>query len=359
MTALPRPHKVIGMDYRSLGRTGTQVSAYSVGTMNFGRATDAAESARIIDRAIDLGVNFIDTADVYGSPPGSSEEFVGAALAANGKRDRLVVATKVWGLMDPTDPNGRGISRRAIIKECDASLRRLRTDWIDLYQIHRPDSKIPIDEILRALDDLVTAGKVRYIGSSTFPAWKVVEALWAAREFGTERFVTEQPPYHLLDRRIERELVPMAQSFGIGILPWSCLAQGFLAGKYRRGQQHPAGSRFADPAVGEGWQKNRITEANPGVYTEEAFRVLDVVDELAREKSCTASQLALAWTAAQPGITSVILGPRTLAQAEDNLGAVDVVITAEDCARLDAVAPPESAVLPYWIADFGPNLGRW
>lgn len=346
------------MDYRSLGRTGTQVSAYCVGTMNFGAATDAAESARILDRAFDLGVNFVDTADVYGSPPGTSEEHVGAALAASGKRDRIVLATKVWGLMDPTDPNGRGISRRAIIKECDASLRRLRTDWIDLYQIHRPDSKIPIDEVLRALDDLVTAGKVRHIGSSTFPAWKVVESLWAAKEFGTERFVTEQPPFHMLDRRIERELVPMAQSFGIGILPWSCLAQGFLAGKYRRNEAAPAGSRFEDPAVGEGWAKYGFTEANPGVFPEAAFRVLDVVEELAREKGCTASQLALAWTAAQPGITSVILGPKTLAQLEDNLGAASVEITAADCALIDAVAPPHSAIIPYWTADFGPNLGR-
>ena len=347
------------MDYRSLGRTGTQVSAYCVGTMNFGDGTDAAESARIIDRAIDVGVNFIDTADVYGSPAGLSEEHVGAALAKNGKRDRLVVATKVWGMMDATDPNGRGISRRAIIKECDASLKRLRTDWIDLYQIHRPDSKIPIDEVLRALDDLVTAGKVRYIGSSTFPAWKVVEALWAATEFDTERFVTEQPPYHMLDRRIERELVPMAQSFGIGILPWSCLAQGFLAGKYRRGQAPPAGSRFENPEVGEGWAKFGFTEANPGVFSEAAFRVLDTVEEIAKEKGCTPSQFALAWTAAQPGITSVILGPKTLAQAEDNLGAAHVTVTAEDCARIDAVAPPRSAILPYWTADFGPNLGRW
>lgn len=346
------------MDMRSLGRTGTMVSAYCLGTMNLGAATDAAEGARMVDRALDMGINFIDTANVYGSPPGSSEAIVGDALAANGKRDRVVLATKLWGNVDPSDPNGRGISRRAIIKECDASLRRLRTDWIDLYQLHRPDSGIPIDESLRALDDLITAGKVRYIGTSTYPAWKVVESLMVAKELGLNRVVTEQPPYHLLDRRIERELVPMAQSFGIGILPWSSLAQGFLTGKYARGAAAPAGSRFEDPAVGEGWARFGFTESNPGVWSEEAFRVLDVVQQLAQEKGCTASQVALAWTAAQPGITSVILGPKTVAQLEDNAGAAAVEITAADCARLDAVAPPKSAILPYWIADFGPNLGR-
>ena len=347
------------MEYRSLGRTGMQVSSLCVGTMMFGAGADAAESARIVDAALDAGVNFIDTANVYGNPAGLSEENVGLALKANGKRDRIVLATKVWGLMDATDPNGRGISRRAIIRECEASLRRLQTDHVDLYQVHRPDSQIATDEILRALDDLVRAGKVRYIGTSTFTAWKIVDALWASKEHGLNRYVSEQPPYHMLDRRIEREVVPMAQTHGIAILPWSVLAQGFLAGKYRRGQAPPAGSRFENPEVGEAWQKYGFTEGNPGVYSEAAYAVLDVVEAIAAEKGCTASQLALAWTAAQPGITSVITGPRTLAQMQDNLGAADVTITAEDCARIDAVAPPGRAILPYWKSDFGPNRHRW
>ena len=347
------------MEYRSLGRTGMQVSSLCVGTMMFGGGADADESARIVDAAIDQGVNFIDTADVYGTTPHLSEEYVGLALKKNGKRDRLVVATKVWGLMDATDPNGRGTSRRAIIKQCERSLRSLQTDYIDLYQIHRPDSQIAADEILRALDDLVRAGKVRYIGTSTFSAWQIVDSLWAAKEHGLNRYVSEQPPYHMLDRRIEREVVPMALTHGIAILPWSVLAQGFLAGKYRRGQAPPAGSRFENPGVGEAWQKYGFTEGNPGVYSEAAYAVLDVVEALAAEKGCTASQLALAWTAAQPGITSVITGPRTVAQMQDNLGAAAVTVTAEDCARIDAVAPPGRAILPYWKSDFGPSRHRW
>jgi aryl-alcohol dehydrogenase-like predicted oxidoreductase len=347
------------MDYTSLGRTGVQVSTLCLGTMMFGMRTDDETSVRMIDMALDAGVNFIDSSNVYGDAPGRAEEIVGQALERSGKRDRVVLTTKVWGLVDPDDPNGRGISRRAIIRECEASLRRLRTDHVDIYFAHRPESGVAIDETLRALDDLVRSGKVGYVGSSTFAAWQVVEALWASKELGLNRFVVEQPPYNILDRRIEREVVPMAQTFGLGLMPWSPLAQGFLAGKYRRSEAGPAASRLETPEAGEGWKQGGFTEANPAVFSEAAFAVLDVVEELAREKGCSVSQLALAWTGAQPAVTSVIVGPRTPEQLEDNLGFVGVEITDEDRARIDAVAPPGRAILPYWTADFGPHPHRW
>jgi aryl-alcohol dehydrogenase-like predicted oxidoreductase len=344
------------VEYRSLGRTGVQVSSFCLGCMMFGGRTDAVETARIVDRALEDGVNFIDTANVYGH--GQSEEFVGRALKANGKRERTILATKVWGTMDASDPNGRGTSRRAIVRACEDSLRRLQTDYVDVYYVHRAAPEIAIDETLRGLDDLVRAGKVRYIGSSTSAAWQVVESLWAAKELGLNRFVCEQPPYNMLDRRIEREVVPMAQTFGIALMPWSPLAQGFLAGKYRRGSAPPAGSRFEDAEAGKAWEVHGFSEGNPGVWSEAAWALLDTVEELARDKGCTPSQFALAWTAAQPGITSVIIGPRTFEQLEDNLGAVGVEITPADRARIDAVAPPGRATLPYWTANFGPHPYR-
>ena len=229
--------------------------------MLFGSSTDEKDSIAIVERALDAGINFIDTANVYNE--GVSEEIVGKALARSGKRDKTVLATKFWGVMG-SDPNDRGTSRRHVIEQCEASLRRLGVDHIDLYQIHRPASDIPIDETLRALDDLIRAGKVRYIGTSTFASWQIMESLWVAKELGLNRVVTEQPPYHLLDRRIEREVVPMAETYGIGILPWSPLAQGFLSGKYRRGDGPPEGSRFEDPEMGAAWEKFRFTEGNPG-----------------------------------------------------------------------------------------------
>ena len=249
--------------------------------MLFGSSTDEKDSIAIVERALNAGINFIDTANVYNE--GLSEEIVGKALAKSGKRDKTVLATKFWGVMG-SDPNDRGTSRRHVIEQCDASLRRLGVDHIDLYQIHRPASDVPIDETLRALDDLIRAGKVRYIGTSTFASWQIMESLWVSKELGLNRVVTEQPPYHLLDRRIEREVVPMAETYGIGLLPWSPLAQGFLSGKYRRGDTPPEGSRFEDPQVGEVWEKFRFTEGNPGVYTDAAYDILDVVEALAGEK---------------------------------------------------------------------------
>src|SRR5262245_43375168 len=220
------------MEYRTLGRTGVRVSPLCLGAMNFGGPTSEADSIAIIDAALDAGINFIDTADVYNR--GECERIVGVALARGGRRDQVVLATKVNGEMGP-GPNDRGISRYHIIKACEDSLRRLGTDHIDLYQIHRPALDIPTDETLGALDDLVRAGKVRYIGCSTFPAWMVMEALMVSAEQRLARYICEQPPYNLLDRRIENELVPLCQKHGLALIPWSPLAGGILAGRYASG----------------------------------------------------------------------------------------------------------------------------
>ena len=335
------------MEYRDFGRTGMKVSPLCLGCMNFGRRTTPEDSYDIIDRALDAGINFLDTANVYSR--GRSEEITGEALKRNGSRSRIVLATKVHGRMDDDDPNAAGTSRRHIIEQCEASLRRLRTDYIDIYQMHRPRPEIAIDETLRALDDLVRSGKVRYLGTSTFAAWQVVESLWAAKELGLNRFVSEQPPYHILDRRIERELIPMAQTFGIGLIPWSPLAGGLLTGKYTRGQAAPEGSRYANAA-----DEARLARR----YTESVFDVVESLVPLAEAKDCTLSQLALAWCVDQPGVTSPIIGPRTMEQLEDNLGALEVVVTAEDRQRIDELVPPGRMVSPFYEADFGPNLHR-
>ena len=333
------------MEYRSLGRTGTKVSTLCLGCLMFGGRTNEIDSMDIIDRAIDGGINFFDTANMY--VRGKSEEMVGKAFKRNGKRAQIVLATKVHFRMDDEDPNAQGNGRRHIMEQCEASLRRLQTDYIDLYQIHRPCSDIPIDETLRALDDLIRAGKVRYIGSSTFAAWQVVESLWASKDLGLNRFICEQPPYHLLDRSIERELVPMAQTYGTALIPWSPMAGGFLTGKYRRGEARPTDARYQDE------------NANSDLFSDAAFNVLDVVLAIAAEKGCTPSQFALAWCAQQPGITSPIVGVRTMEQLEDNLGAIDVQVTDEDRERIDEVAPPGGVITRYYRADFGPHLFRW
>jgi aryl-alcohol dehydrogenase-like predicted oxidoreductase len=335
------------MEYRSLGRTGTKVSELCLGCMMFGGSTGAEESFDIIDRAIDAGINFLDTANVYSR--GKSEEVVGKALQRNGKRDRIVLATKVFGTMDDDDPNMQGPQRRHIIQQCEASLRRLQTDYIDLYQIHRPTSDIPIDETLRALDDLVRSGKVRYIGTSTFEAWQFMESLWVAKEYGLNRFISEQPPYHILDRRIERGLVPLAQSYGVALLPWSPLAGGFLTGKYQRNQDKPAEARFSKPD--NEWADKHFTPA--------AFDVVELLEEIAQDMGKTVSQVALAWCNTQPGITSPIIGPRTMQQFEDNLGAVGVQLSEEHLKRIDALAPPGDKVVTYYDADYGPAKYRW
>jgi aryl-alcohol dehydrogenase-like predicted oxidoreductase len=336
------------MEYRNLGRTGVKVSQLCLGTMMFGRSTSEADSVAIIERALDQGVNFVDTANAYSA--GESERYVGKALAG-GRRASVVLATKGFFPLDSKDPNGRGLSRRHLIDACNASLERLQTDWIDLYQLHRAQSDVPIDETLRALDDLIRAGKIRYIGTSMFPSWKIVESLWAAKEFGLNRFVCEQMAYNMLDRTAEREVLPAARTFGIATIPWAPLCGGLLTGKYKRNDQSAAGRWHG----GKDNFDRRVTPA--------AFDVIEGVVALAAEKGCSPSQLALAWLAAQPGVTAPIIGPRTLDQALDNFGAAGVTITDDDRARIDAFAPPLAATLRYYDAamatDFKPNFGRW
>jgi len=335
------------MEYRSLGRTGVQVSPLTLGCMMFGGRTDLADSCTIIDRALDAGLNFLDTADAYSR--GESEKVTGIALKRNGKRGRTILATKVHFGMADDDPNASGNSRRHIIESCEQSLIRLQTDTIDLYQIHRPQASIPIDETLRALDDLIRAGKVRYVGTSTFAAWQCVESLWVSKEYGLNRFVCEQPPYNLLDRRIERELLPMARTFGYGIIPWSPLAGGLLTGKYSRGNPPPSDSRYAEV------EKLPHLQAR---YVAELFSVVEQLGAIARRKECSISALALAWVMAQPGVSSPIIGPRTLEQLDDNLAALKVTVSTEDCAEIDAIVEPGSMVSPFYRADFGPHPFR-
>ena len=316
--------------------------------MMFGGKTSPEDSYAIIDRAIDAGINFLDTANVY--TRGRSEEVTGEALKRNGKRGRIVLATKVHGVMADDDPNMSGNSRRHIIQQCEASLKRLQTDWIDLYQIHRPQSSIPIDETLRALDDLIRAGKVRYIGTTTFAAWQLMESLMISRELGLNRFVCEQPPYNLLDRRIERELIPFAQTYGFGLIPWSPLAGGLLTGKYDRHAPPPEGTRFFD------YQSNPILSRR---WNDAALAAADACKAYVQARGgCTLSQFALAWCMRRPGITSPIIGPRTLEQLEDNLKALDVRLGDEDYKKVDQIVPPGGMVAPYYEADFGPHQFR-
>ncbi len=331
------------MDYRSLGRTGVKVSSLCLGCMNFGGKTNQNDSFEIINHALDNGINFVDTANVYHR--GKSETIVGKALKENKQRDKIVLATKVHGRMDDEDINAAGNSRRHIIAQCEASLKRLQTDHIDLYQIHRPESTVPIDETLRALDDLIRSGKVRYIGTSTFSAWQVVESLWIAKELGLNRYISEQPPYHLLDRRVERELIPMAMSFGLAILPWSPLAGGALTGKYKRNEKKP--------------EDGRLTSSDMhGCFSDESFDIIESVEKNAKKKNCTPSQLSLAWCMSQKGITSPIIGPRTLDQLKDNLGAVDVELTDDDYNEIDKYSKPGEKSADYYQADFGPGIFR-
>jgi 1-deoxyxylulose-5-phosphate synthase len=323
------------MEYRSLGRTGVLVSPLCLGTMNFGGPTPEVDSIAIFDAALDAGINFIDTADVYNA--GESERIVGAALKRAGKRDQVVLATKVDGEMGP-GPNDRGISRYHIIKACEDSLRRLQTDHIDLYQMHRPALDIPPDETLRALDDLVRAGKVRYIGSSTFPAWMLMEALMVSVEQRLVRYISEQPPYNLLDRRIENEIVPFCQKYDLAILPWSPLAGGILAGRYSE-TDVPANSRAA----------RNVRDSSFGQrVTVRAVAAARRVAELAAVLGLAASQLALLWVKDQAGITAPIIGPRTLDQLKDNLAVLEHSLTDEDRRALDQVNGPGNAISDFY-----------
>lgn len=330
------------MDYRPFGRTGVQVSDLCLGCMLFGDDTTEEDSIQIINRALDEGINFLDTANVYNN--GVSESIVGKALSG-GPRSQVFLATKFYGRMGE-GPNESGSHRYHIMKACEESLRRLCTDHIDLYQIHRPHPSVPIDETLRALDDLVRQGKVRYIGTSTFAAWQVVESLWASKELHLNRFISEQPPYNLLDRRIERELLPMCRTYEIATMPWAPLGSGLLSGRYRPGQPRPADARYA----------NRSAPFNRD--NEEAIAVIGKYLEFCEQRGVSPAHFALAWVKAQPGITSPIIGPRTMTHFEDCLKARELAITEEDKAAIDAIFPPGSHVSEYYKADFGPNA-RW
>lgn len=330
------------METRALGRTGVQVSDLCLGCMLFGDDTTEADSIRIVHRAMDAGINFLDTADVYSR--GVSETVTGKALAG-GKRDKVFLATKFFNKMSD-DPNDWGGHRYHIMKACEDSLRRLNTDHIDLYQMHRPQPSIPIDETLRALDDLIRQGKVRYIGTSTFGAWQIVESLWASKELHLNRFVCEQPPYNLLDRRIERELLPMCRTYGIATIPWSPIAGGLLSGKYRPGQPRPEGARYADQSA----PFHRDNDA--------ALAAVEKYTAFCEQRGVAPAAFALAWVKAQPGVTSPITGPRTMQHLEDSLNARDIVVTADDEAAINAIFPPGTHVSEYYRADFGPNA-RW
>jgi aryl-alcohol dehydrogenase-like predicted oxidoreductase len=322
------------MELRTLGRTGVHVSPLCLGTMMFGAwgNRDHDDSIRIIQRALDAGINFVDTADVYSA--GESEEIVGKAL--EGRRDDVVLATKVHGSMGD-GPNRRGNSRRWIIREVEDSLRRLRTEWIDLYQIHRPEPDTDIEETLGALTDLVRAGKVRYIGCSTFPAHAIVESQWAAERRGLERFVTEQPPYSLLVRGIEADVLPVCERYGMGVLAWSPLAGGWLAGGYRRDRDLPQSSRA-----------ERIP-ARFDMSLPENQRKLDAADALARladESGLTLIQLALAFVVGHRAVTSAIVGPRTMEQLEGQLAADGVTLPADVLDRIDEIVAPGTVFNP-------------
>ena len=323
------------MEYRVLGRTGVKVSPLCLGAMMFGGwgNPDHDDSVRIIHRALDAGINFIDTADVYSR--GESEEIVGKALA-DGRRDDVVLATKVHGDMAES-PNDRGNSRRWIIREVENSLRRLKTDWIDLYQIHRPEADTDIEETLSALTDLVRAGKVRYIGSSTFPASEIVEAQWVSRDRRLERFATEQPPYSMLARGIESDVLPSCLRHGIGVIPWSPLAGGWLSGSYRKGAQAPQ-SRRSERIP----QRFDLTLA----ANQRKLDAADALAQLAQEAGMSLIELAIAWVINHPAVTAAIIGPRTAEHLESQLPAAAISLDAALLDRIDAIVPPGLTINP-------------
>src|SRR4051794_2141057 len=327
------------MQLRNLGATGVKVSPLCLGAMMFGDwgNTDHDESVRIIHAALDAGINFIDTADVYSR--GESEEIVGKALAG-GRRDNVVLATKVHGTMGD-DPNEFGNSRRWIIREVENSLRRLGTDWIDLYQIHRPEMDTNIDDTLGALSDLVHQGKVRYIGSSTFLPSQIVEAQWVAERRNRERFVCEQPPYSMIVRGIEADVLPTCKRYGMGVIPWSPLAGGWLSGKWRKGQDAPGSSRAER-------LPHRFDLSLPANQ-----RKLDAVEQLAQlaeEAGLSLIHMALAFVMRHAAVTAPIIGPRTMDQLESQVGAADMQLSDEVLDRIDEIVPPGTVINP---ADMG------
>jgi aryl-alcohol dehydrogenase-like predicted oxidoreductase len=336
------------MKYRTLGSTGVRVSPLCLGAMMFGKWGNEShdDSVRVIHRALDSGINFIDTADVYSR--GESEEIVGKALAG-ARRANVVLATKVHGPMGD-DPNQMGNSRRWIFQEVENSLRRLKTDWIDLYQIHRPSPNTAIEETLSALSDLVRQGKVRYVGSSTFLPSQLVEAQWTARERHLTRFVCEQPPYSLLVRGIEADVLPTCQRHDIGVIPWSPLAGGWLSGKWRKGAEPPVSTR---------------AQRLPGRYdlslpaNQRKLDAADALLRLAEEAGLSLIHVALAFVIRHPAVTSAIIGPRTMEQLESQLGAAEVQLSDDVLDRIDKIVPPGSN---FSQADAGlenPALTAW
>ncbi|TAK70192.1 MAG: aldo/keto reductase [Actinomycetota bacterium] len=331
------------MQQRLLGDTGVSVSSLCLGAMMFGDwgTPDHAESIRIIHRALDAGINFIDTADVYSA--GESEVIVGKALA--GRRDDVILATKVFNPMGD-DPNRRGNSRRWIVRAAEESLRRLGTDWIDLYQIHRYDPRVGLDETLGALSDLVREGKIRYAGHSTFPASAIVEAQWTARERGRERFVTEQPSYSTLTRAIESDVLPTCQRYGMGVIPYSPLAGGWLSGRYRVG---------ADPAGPASAVRQRLPRRYDLSLPVNTIK-LDAAERLAllaEEAGLSLVELALAFVLRHPAVTAAIIGPRTMAHLESQLPAAEVVLSTDVLDRIDEIVAPGLTVNPAdngWVS---------
>jgi aryl-alcohol dehydrogenase-like predicted oxidoreductase len=338
------------VEYRTLGTTGVRVSTHCLGTMMFGSwgSRDVDACVRIVHDAIDAGINFVDTADVYSK--GESEEIVGKAL--EGRRDDAVLATKVHWEMGPGQ-NDHGNSRLWITREVENSLRRLRTDHIDLYQIHRPEAETEIEETLGALTDLQRAGKIRYFGSSTFTGWQILEAQWVAERRGLSRFRTEQPPYSIFTRQIERDVLPVTQRFGMGVLVWSPLARGWLTGRYRREafdrSQESRAIRGAER--GMGWQ---FDESRPEIQ-----RKLDLVEDIAKlaaDAGISMTHMAIAFTLAHPGVTSAIIGPRTSDQLADLLAGADVRLDTDVLDAIDRLVPPGTVVdeddrgfSPWWL----------
>jgi aryl-alcohol dehydrogenase-like predicted oxidoreductase len=302
--------------------------------MNFGRPTSEAESTGILNVALDAGINFVDTANVYND--GESERILGRAFKTNRRRDEVFLATKVHGKVGEL-PNDEGASRYHILRACEDSLRRLQTDHIDLYQLHRPVFDIPQDETLRALDDLVRTGKVCYVGCSTHPAWYVMEALATSEKYNLVRYVSEQPPYNLLDRRIENELIPLCQKYNLAILPWSPIGMGVLAGRYAQADVYPEGSRA------QVWNDARIK----GRVTQRGLEVAGALGKMAAERGMSSAQLALLWVKDQPGVTAPIIGPRTLAHLEDSLAVADRSLDEADRPLFDALVHPGNAVVDF------------
>ncbi len=321
------------MDYRLFGHTGLKISPLVLGTDNFANPTSEIDSIAIINRAIDSGINLVDTSNSYAK--GESERIIGKALKAGGNRDKVLIATKAYY---PTGPgqNDRGNSRVHLIKACEDSLKRLQTDYIDLYQLHRPDFTVPHEETLSALDDLVRQGKVRYIGSSTAPAWRIMEGLMISRLNGYAEFVSEQAPYNLLDRRIESELLPMCSTHDLGVITWSPLAMGMLTGRYRDANNFPADSRAS---LRGGIYADRITPQ--AVMTGLQFV------RLAEERGFNPAQLALLWVKDQPGITAAIIGPRTLEQLEHFVPVLNMNLAESMRIACNEIVPPRSFVANF------------